>query len=130
MQIGLLACATLALMTSAAQARPLQSGGYAGTYRPTNTVAPMHVTSRQLPPDRADRVGTLPPDSVQQLSPDRVDGIGTSRQATTATVVVASSSDSFDWADATIGAAFALALGLVAAAALAVRGRRRVAYSS
>jgi hypothetical protein len=90
----------------------------------------MHVTSRQLPPDRTDRIGALSTAGVQQLSPDRVDGIGTSRQATTSTVVVASSSDRFDWADATIGAAFALALGLVAAAALAVRGRRRIAYSS
>ncbi len=75
-----------------------------------------HVT---LPPDRADRIGVTHGYRPVVLSPDRQDGLGSARLPTMLTPVVivrTVSSRGFDWVDAVVGAAVAIAFVLVGAA--------------
>ena len=114
-RVILVAGAALALVVPAASAKPLAFGpsplaassqASHGTYRP--------LTDRvQASPDVQDRVGTV----------NQVTGIHPLPVATKTIV----SSDSFDWADAAIGAGFVAAAGLIGAGALGLRGRRRMA---
>jgi hypothetical protein len=106
----------LALMSTAAQARPFT---LTSSSTPSSAVV-------QLSPDRADHIGAVAPVAPTPLAPDRVDKIGTDQQPTppVTTVVVRTTNAGFDWIAAAIGAASALALVLVAAAALVARGRR------
>jgi hypothetical protein len=128
--------AALALMATAAQAKPLAlSGGPAhastssvvrmGTYTP---VAPINPSV----PDRVDRIGGATQITQSQLPPDRVDQLGTAQGPTlsTPTVIATTSGSGFDWVAAAIGAGSSLAFVLIAAAGLAARGRRRVVPSS
>jgi hypothetical protein len=111
---ALLAAAALAIAAPIASAKPLgpvtpvvsASQTYQGTYRP--------VTGNvQAPPDRVDRVGTLQQSTnIHQLP-----------VATTKTVTTSS----FDWTSATIGAGFIVAIVVVGAGAIGLRGRRRMA---
>jgi hypothetical protein len=117
--------AMLALMSSAAQARPLT---FTSSSAPSSAVV-------QLSPDRADHIGALAPGTPTPLAPDRVDKIGTDQQPTPPTppvtrVVVRTTDGGFDWLDAAIGAGSALALVLVASAGLVARGRRREPLSA
>jgi hypothetical protein len=111
---ALVAAAALAIAAPIASAKPIgpvnpivsTGQAYQGTYRPLNT-------NVQLPPDRQDKVGTLQQSTnIHQLP-----------VATTETVT----SSSFDWTSATIGAGFILAIVLVGAGAIGLRGRRRMA---
>jgi hypothetical protein len=111
---ALVAAAALAIAAPIASAKPIgpvnpivsTGQAYQGTYRPLNT-------NVQLPPDRQDKVGTLQQSTnIHQLP-----------VATTKTVT----SSSFDWTSATIGAGFILAIVLVGAGAIGLRGRRRMA---
>ena len=116
-RVILVAAAALAVAAPAASAKPfvVTPGGpvafseqaYQGTYRPATTA--IVVGS----PDARDRVGTV----------NQVTGI---HPLPTATRIVVTSS-SFDWTDAAIGAGFVLALGLIGAGSLGLRGRRRMA---
>lgn len=114
--------AMLALMSQAAQARPL---GYTGTYRTSSSVV-------QLSPDRADHIGAVVPVTPTSLAPDRVDKIGTDQQPTppVTNVVVRTTNGGFDWIDAAIGAGSVLTLVLIGSAALVARGRRREPLSA
>jgi hypothetical protein len=117
--------AVLALMSQAAQARPLiQPGGSApesggtlvqkGTYMPVspaNNVAAAHAIN--TPRGAADT-------ALNQL------GQPTPPQ----TVTVQASADGFNWVAAAIGAGSVLIVVLIGAAALTVHGRRRVALSA
>jgi hypothetical protein len=109
------AAAVLAVAAPAAQARPfdVSTGNAAAGVRATN--------------------GAISP-AVASLPPDRADGLGSSRLPTVPqpTVVVrTTTSDSFNWTDAALGAASGLVAAIVAVgAAMALRGRRRVALSS
>jgi hypothetical protein len=80
------------------------------------------------PPDRVNRIGVNAPDAAPvQLSPDRADGLGSARLPTMPTPVymVRTVSDhSYDWMAAVSGAAAAVALVLIAAAARLVRTGR------
>jgi hypothetical protein len=80
------------------------------------------------PPDRVDRIGAAPRVAPVRLPPDRADGLGTARlpYVPVPTVIVRTESGGFNWADAVVGAASALGITLLAAAALTVRGRRRM----
>jgi len=83
----------------------------------------------QLPPDRVDRIGIAVPDAPVQLPPDRADGLGSARLPTVPTpitVVRTVPSGEFDWLAAVSGAAIAMALVLIAAAARLVRTHRLV----
>lgn len=85
------------------------------------------------PPDRVDRIGVAPLVAPVQLPPDRVDGLGSARlpYVPVPTVIVRTTgSGEFNWADAAVGAASALAVSLLAAAAIIARGRRQVALPS
>lgn len=114
--------ALLALMSSAAQARPLT---LTSSSAPTTPVV-------QLSPDRADHIGAVASVTPTPLAPDRVDKIGTDQQPTppVTRVIVRTTDGGFDWVDAAIGAGSALALVLVASAALVARGRRREPLSA
>ena len=114
--------ALLALMSSAAQARPLT---LTTSSAPTTPVV-------QLSPDRADHIGAVASVTPTPLAPDRVDKIGTDQQPTppVTRVIVRTTDGGFDWVDAAIGAGSALALVLVASAALVARGRRREPLSA
>ena len=114
--------AMLALMSSAAQARPLT---FTSSSAPSTPVV-------QLSPDRADHIGAAPTVTPTPLARDRVDKIGTDQQPTppVTTVIVRTTNGGFDWLDAAIGAGSALALVLVASAALVARGRRREPLSA
>ena len=114
--------AMLALMSSAAQARPLT---FTNSSAPTTPVV-------ALSPDRADHIGALTPVTPTPLAPDRVDKIGTDQQPTppVTRVIVRTTDGGFDWLDAAIGAGSALALVLIASAALVARGRRREPLSA
>jgi hypothetical protein len=111
---ALVAAAALAIAAPIASAKPIgpvqpvvsSSQSYQGTYRPLNT-------NVQLGPDRSDKVGTL----------NQVTGIHQLPVATTKTVT----RSSFNWTSATIGAGFILAIVLVGAGAIGLRGRRRMA---
>jgi hypothetical protein len=111
---ALVAAAALAIAAPIASAKPIgpvqpivSSGQvYQGTYRPANT-------NVQVPPDRQDKVGTL----------SQATNIHQVPVATTKTVTTSS----FNWASATIGAGFILAIVLVGAGAIGLRGRRRMA---
>jgi len=115
-RVILVAAAALAVVAPTASAKPfvVTPGGpvafsehaYQGTYRPQST--PIVVGS----PDARDRVGTV----------NQVTGIHPLPVSTKIVV-----SNSFDWADAAIGAGFVVALGLIGAGALGLRGRRRMA---
>lgn len=119
---ALVAAAALAIAAPIASAKPLgpvnpivskgqayqgtYGQAYQGTYRPLNS-------NVQLPPDRQDKVGTLQQSTnIHQLP-----------VATTTTVT----KSSFNWTSATIGAGFILAIVLVGAGAIGLRGRRRMA---
>ena len=116
-RVILVAAAALAVVAPTASAKPfvVTPGGpvafsehaYQGTYRPQST--PIVVGS----PDARDRVGTV----------NQVTGI---HPVPVSTKIVVSN-HSFDWADAAIGAGFVVALGLIGAGALGLRGRRRMA---
>jgi len=116
-RVILVAAAALAVVAPTASAKPfvVTPGGpvafsehaYQGTYRPQST--PIVVGS----PDARDRVGTV----------NQVTGI---HPVPVSTKIVVSN-NSFDWADAAIGAGFVVALGLIGAGALGLRGRRRMA---
>jgi hypothetical protein len=116
-RVILVAAAALAVAAPTASAKPFvvapggpnvaSGGNYQGTYRPLTT--PIVVGS----PDARDRVGTV----------NQVTGIHPLPVATKIVV----SSNSFDWADAAIGAGFVLSLVLMGAGALGLRGRRRMA---
>jgi hypothetical protein len=108
--------AVLALMSQAAQAKPLEvfpthtqaapsSSTYQGTYRPTS----QNVTPS---PDRADRIG-----SSQAY-------LGQPVKVSVGHTSVPTSSGGFDWVAATLGAGSTLAIVLIAGAGLAARGRR------
>ena len=114
--------AMLALMSSAAQARPLT---FTSSSAPSTPVV-------QLSPDRADHIGAVASVTPTPLAPDRVDKIGTDQQPTppVTRVIVRTTDGGFDWIDAAIGAGSALALVLVASAALVARGRRREPLSA
>ena len=118
--------AMLALMSSAAQAKPT---GSTGTYRPSAVV--LHAPAVTLAPDRTDRIGVTTP-IAPTVIPDRVDKIGTDQGPTppVTAVVVRTTDGGFDWIDAVIGALSATALMLIGAAALAAHGRRRVPLSA
>jgi hypothetical protein len=62
-----------------------------------------------------------------QFSPDRAEhfGITAGPQPVQVTTLASSDSSGFDWADATIGAATAIGLGLLAAAGVALTRNRR-----
>jgi hypothetical protein len=130
------AAAVLAVAAPAAQARPFDgpAGNAAASVRATNGGVSPIVAS--LPPDRVDRIGSAGASAGEPvaLSPDRADGLGSARLPTVPqpTVVVrTTTSDAFNWTDATLGAASGLAAGIIAVgAAMALRGRRRVALSS
>lgn len=109
------AAAVLAVAAPAASAKPItfskpvvSSSGtsYQGTYRPVND-------NVKLSPDRTDRVGTLA----------QVTNIHAVPVASTTTVT----EGSFDWLSATIGAGVILSIVLIAAGAVGLRGRRRMA---
>ncbi len=111
----MVAVAALAVAAPTASAKPIgpvepavstTAPVYQGTYRPVNDRV-------ALSPDRGDKVGTLA--QVTNIHPTPV--------VTTKTV----SQSSFDWTDATIGAGFVLAVGLIGAGALGLRGRRGMA---
>jgi hypothetical protein len=111
---ALVAAAALAIAAPVASAKPIgpvnpivsTGQAYQGTYRPLNT-------NVQLAPDRQDKVGTLQQSTnIHQLP-----------VATTKTVT----ESSFNWTSATIGAGFILAIVLVGAGAIGLRGRRRMA---
>lgn len=110
----LVAAAALAIAAPVASAKPIglvqpgasTSQAYQGTYRPL-------AANVQVPPDRQDRVGTLA--QATNIHPVRV--------AATTTVT----KSSFDWTAATIGAGFILAIVLVGAGVIGLRGRRRMA---
>jgi hypothetical protein len=123
-KLAIATAAVLALMSQAAQARPIgaiglqvqttpSSGTYQGTYRPATAV----VT---LPPDRTDRIGTS--HAV----------LGQPAQPTVAgkTVGARTTASGFDWVAATVGAGSTLVVVLIAGAGLAARGRRRVPLSA
>jgi len=86
------------------------------------------------PPDRVDRIGATPVVAAPvQLPPDRADGLGSARFPTvqTPTVIVRTApGDGFSWPAAVVGAASALGVSLLAAAALMARGRRRAPVPS
>lgn len=137
-RIALATAALLAVMAPVAQAKPLgdthsssavSSGAYVGTYRPTApTPPPVSLVS-----DRADRIGIATPDTPLLSVPDRVDKIGTDLARPIVTPVYVThttTAGGFDWLDAAIGAATALALALVATAGMAARGRRQVPLTS
>ncbi len=137
-RIALATAALLAVMAPAAQAKPIgdtqsasaaASGSYVGTYRPTAPTPPP-VT---LVSDRADRIGIATPDTPSLAVPDRVDKIGTDLARPIVTPVYVThttTAGGFDWLDAGIGAATALALALVATAGMAARGRRHEPLTS
>jgi len=81
-----------------------------------------------LPPDRVDRIGVNAPDAPRLLPPpDRADGLGSARLPTMPTpvyVVRTVPDQSYDWMAAVSGAAAAMALVLIAAAARLVRTGR------
>jgi hypothetical protein len=118
-RLALGTAAVLALMSQAAQAKPIvvfptqapsSSTAYQGTYRPTSqSVTPS--------PDRADRIGSS---RAYVGQPVKVSVGHTS---------VPTSSGGFDWLAATIGAGSTLAIVLIAGAGLAARGRRGVPLS-
>ena len=89
-------------------------------------------TANARPPDRVDRIGVAPRVAPVQLPPDRADGLGSARlpYVPVPTVIVRTHSGGFNWADAVVGAASALGITLLAAAALTVRGRRRMPVPS
>jgi len=137
-RLALATAAALAVTAPAAQAMPLGqthstaaagSGSYVGTYRPTApTPPPVALVS-----DRADRIGIATPDTPSLSVPDRVDKIGTDLARPVFTPVFVTNTTTaggFDWLDAAIGAAIALALALVATAGMAARGRRQVPLTS
>ena len=128
--------AALALMASAAQAKPLETPG-GPVHESTNSVVRMGTYMPVAPinpsvPDRVDRIGAATLITQSALPPDRADKIGTAQQPTlsTPTVTVQTSGNGFDWLAAAIGAGSVLAVALVAAATLTARGRRRMALSS
>ena len=84
------------------------------------------------PPDRVDRIGAAPLVAPVQLPPDRADGLGSARlpYVPVPTVIVRTGGGGFNWADAVVGAASALAVVLLAAAAFVARGRRRIPVPS
>lgn len=90
--------------------------------------ATAYADTQVLPPDRVDRIGVTAPDaSPVQLPPDRADGLGSARLPTMPTPVVTVrtvADPGFDWLAAMSGAAVAIALVLIAAAARLVRGAR------
>jgi hypothetical protein len=83
------------------------------------------------PPDRVDRIGVTAPDAAPaQLPPDRADGLGSARLPTMPAPVVMVQTvpaHSYDWMAAVSGAAAAMALVLIAAAARLVRTGRPAA---
>jgi hypothetical protein len=114
-RVILIAGAALGLVAPAASAKPLALGpsplaassqAYHGTHGPL-------ADRVQASPDVQDRVGTV----------NQVTGIHTLPVATKTVVI----SDSFDWADAAIGAGLVAAAGCIGAGALRLRGRRRMA---
>jgi hypothetical protein len=117
-KLAIATAAVLALMSQAAQARPIgiqlqttpSTAAYQGTYRPATDV----VT---LPPDRTDRIGT----SHAVLGHPTV---------ATKTVSARTTASGFDWVAATVGAGSTLVVVLIAGAGLAARGRRRVPLSA
>jgi hypothetical protein len=137
-RIAIATAALLAVMAPAAQAKPLgdtqitssaASGSYVGTYRPTAPTAP----PVKLVSDRADRIGVATPDTPSLAVPDRVDKIGTDLARPVVTPVFVTHTTTaagFDWLDAGIGAATALALALIATAGMAARGRRHMPLAS
>jgi hypothetical protein len=137
-RIALATAALVAVMAPAAQAMPLgqtqsttaaASSAYVGTYRPAAPTAPPVA----LVSDRADRIGIATPDTPSLAVPDRVDKIGTDLARPIVTPVYVThttTAGGFDWLDAAIGAAAALALALVATAGMAARGRRQVPLTS
>lgn len=114
-RLALGTAAVLALMSQAAQAKPIvvfptqaapaSSTAYQGTYRPNY----QNVTPS---PDRADRIGS----SRAYLGQPVKVSVGHTSLPT--------SSGGFDWLAATIGAGSTLAIVLIAGAGLAARGRR------
>jgi hypothetical protein len=136
-RIALATAGLLAVMAPAAQAMPLGAtratapapGAYVGTYRPAAPTAP----PVSLIADRVDRIGIATPDTPLLSVPDRVDKIGTDLARPIVTPVYVThttTAGGFDWLDAAIGAATALALALVATAGMAARGRRQVPLTS
>jgi hypothetical protein len=86
-----------------------------------------YADTQVLPPDRVDRIGVTAPDATPQLPPDRADGLGSARLPTVPTPVVTPqtvSDSGFDWLAAVSGAAVAMALVLIAAAARLVHAGR------
>jgi hypothetical protein len=123
-RLAIATAAVLALMSQAAQAKPIvpfpttpqaspSSTSYQGTYRPATDVA-------TLPPDRADLIGTSRAVLGQSAQP-----IATGKTAGGQTTA-----SSFDWFAATMGAGSTLVVVLIAGAGLAARGRRRVPLSA
>jgi hypothetical protein len=134
-RLAVFAAAVLAIMAPVAQAHPSGTGGYAGTYRPSNGEAPLtqDLLSRRGPVQQAEqRLGSWQTQiATQQPPPDRVDRIGTTEFSPFKTpVVVATGSEGFDWASAVAGALAAVAIVLIGAAAISARGRRRVVLSA
>ena len=133
-RLAVATAAVLALTASAAQARPNgvnQRTGLPNGVGVQTSVSQPTTAAVSLAPDRVDRIGAVTHVTSSQLPPDRVDQIGTTRQPTppTPTVIAQTTSSSFDWLAAAIGAASVIAVTLLGAAALAARGRLRAALS-
>jgi hypothetical protein len=112
--------AVLALMSQAAQAKPI--GPIGAQVQPTQSSTPYQGTYR-------------PATDVVTTPPDRTDLIGTTRavlgqHTVTKTAVAHTTTNSFDWTAATVGAGSTLIVVLIAGAGLAARGRRRVPLSA
>jgi hypothetical protein len=130
------AAAVLAIAAPAAQARPFfgSSGSGGGVQAGAVRITPTPLAT--LPPDRADRIG----DNSTQAAPvtpppDRADGLGSARFPTEPqpTVVVrTTTSSSFSWTDAAVGAASGVVIVALIGlgTAIALRGRRRMALSA
>ncbi len=123
-KLAIATAAVLALMSQAAQAKPMgpigvqvqttpSSGAYQGTYRPATDVATQ-------PPDRTDLIGTS----------RAVLGQPTQPTVAGKTVSAKTTANGFDWVAATVGAGSTLVVVLIAGAGLAARGRRRVPLSA
>jgi len=121
--------AVLALMSQAAQARPIsQQGGSAsesptrlvqkGTYMPVLPASPDAKVVRALGHASLNVPVGPARGQLTQLTPP------------TQTVTAKTSTTGFDWFAAAIGAASVLALVLIGAAALTARGRRHVPLSA
>jgi hypothetical protein len=111
----LVAAAALAVAAPAASAKPIgprttpavtSTAGYQGSYRPdTSNIA--------LPPDRVDRIGTR--------------GQASTSHPLVVATRTADGSTSFDWTAAAIGAGSVASAVLIAAGAVGLRSRRRMA---